>query len=634
MLAFMSPGDSDKPLASGTVLDEKYRIIRPIGEGGMGMVYHAKHLLMKKDVALKRLHPTLSAVGQIVQRFEREAQAAARIEHPNVCQVTDCGRDELGSFFIVMELLKGLSLQEVLDAHGALPFERVIHLAVQICAALEQAHGFGIVHRDLKPDNIMLIERDGDGDFVKIMDFGIAKMVTDDTPGLNLTQAGMVFGTPHYLSPEQASGDPIDHRSDLYSLGVILFEMSTGKRPFDAPSAASLIRKHVTEEPPLLAEAVPGREFPAGFQKVVSRLMAKNPADRYPSAKLVGDHLSGLVESSGEIADIPSMTSMAQTAPQAVYLDAPPPLPLHPDDEPSVEVRVDTTSVSGIEASAEERLKQAWIGGGKARWAILGGSLLLACVVVAAVVVIVLKPWEGGEEIEKDQSAEEEVLLLEQDRSMFNEKPQIKAALTLSIEGEAGQAIELLEDLKDDPELGGSPHLHYHLAVLYSNAEMLQQATEAVGRCMEIEPAYTTEPILLGILVQALHQRDTAKYASRVMIMYPSKDLALRIEVIAREQQDEKLRGKALDILRSGDMMRHLERWSRLAAELADPDRSVPCEKRRKLLLEIAEVGEPRTLPTLALFKSTTGCDGNDCWECIRPEWQKAVDAVQKSAPP
>ncbi|MBW2261436.1 MAG: serine/threonine protein kinase [Deltaproteobacteria bacterium] len=602
------------------------------------MVYHAKHLLMKKDVALKRLHPTLSAVGQIVQRFEREAQAAARIEHPNVCQVTDCGRDKLGSFYIVMELLKGLSLQEVLDAHGALPFERIIHLAVQICSALEQAHGFGIVHRDLKPDNIMLIEREGDEDFVKIMDFGIAKMVTDDTPGMNLTQAGMVFGTPHYLSPEQASGDPIDHRSDLYSLGVILFEMATGKRPFDAPSAAALIRKHVTEEPPLLTEATPGRTFSAGFQKVVSRLMAKNPADRYPSAKVVGDHLSGLGEFPGEIPDIPSMTSLAETAPAPVHI-GPPPLhpPFHPDDEPSVEVRLDSTSVSDIEASAEQRLKQAWSGGGGARWAILGGSLLLAAAVVAAVVVIVLRPWEGAVEEEKDQSAEEALLLLEQERSVFNESPEIKAALTLSIEGEVGKAIELLEELdelEEDAELGGSPHLHYHLAVLYSNAEMLEEATASVGRCMEMEPAYTTEPILLGILVQALHQRETAKYASRVMIMHPSEELAHRIEVIAREQEDEKLRGKALDILRSGDMMRHLEKWSRLAAELADPDRSVACEKRRKLLLEIAETGEPRTLPTLALFKSTTGCDGKDCWECIRPEWQKAVDAVQGSASP
>ena len=118
------------------------------------------------------------------------------------------------------------------------------------------------------------------------------------------------------------------------------------------------------------------------------------------------------------------------------------------------------------------------------------------------------------------------------------------------------------------------------------------------------------------------------------MIMHPSKELAHGIEVIAREQEDEKLRGKALDILRSGDMMRHLEKWSRLAVELADPDRSVACEKRRELLLEIAETHEPRTLPTLALFKSTTGCDGKDCWECIRPEWQKAVDAVQESASP
>lgn len=626
----MLANNKDKPLPPGTVLDEKYRIIRPIGEGGMGMVYHVKHLLMRKDLALKRLHPTLSAVTQLVQRFEREAQAAARIDHPNVCLVTDCGRDERGGFYIVMELLQGLSLQEVIDLEGSLPFERIVHLGKQVCAALEQAHGLGVVHRDLKPDNIMLIDRDGDRDFVKIMDFGIAKMVTDDTPGMNLTQAGMVFGTPHYLSPEQGSGDPIDHRSDLYSLGVILFELATGKRPFEASSAASLIRLQVTAEPPTLKEFSPHDAFPSGFQELISRLLAKEPEDRYPSAKVVGDHLSSL----GELpTGIPSMTSMAETKPVPVQL-GPPPLEPHIDieEEPSVQVEIETvstTSVSDIEASAEERLKDWWSGGRWARLTILLGSALLAALVVGGVLALVFRPWAPPDMETETASEEEALLLLEQQRSEFNETPEIKEVLTLSIEGETEEAISFLKELTTGTEHASSPHLYYHLAVLHSNVEMLREATEAVGRCMELEPGYSTEPILLGILVQALHESDTTKYAARVMIKFPSEKLAHRIEPIAREEPDEKLRGKALAILQNGDMMQHLEPWSRLAAELADPDPEIPCETRREILVTLTDLGDPRALPSLALFKETDGCEGKDCWECIRSEWQKAVDKLQ-----
>jgi serine/threonine-protein kinase len=359
----------DEDLAPGVVIDGKYRIIGRLGEGGMGIVYHAEHVLMKKHVAFKRLHPHLSAIEQIVQRFEREAQASARIEHPNVCIVTDCGRDEQGGFFIVMELLKGTSLQDELDMKGPLPFERIIGIAIQICSALECAHSMGIVHRDLKPDNIMLVERKGKDDLVKIMDFGIAKMVSDETPGQSLTQAGMIFGTPHYLSPEQASGDPVDHRGDLYSLGVILFELATGQRPYDAPTAAALLRKHVTEDPPPLAEVAPHRVYPPGYQQIVSRLMAKNAEDRYPSAKVCADHLEGLREFPMPDDGDAVMTAQMR-AQRRAHSD-----PMHastPMDAPDSMPDFNTESISipsstSIETSAEQNLVRLWHSGGWAR---------------------------------------------------------------------------------------------------------------------------------------------------------------------------------------------------------------------------------------------------------------------------
>ncbi|HXU71917.1 MAG TPA: serine/threonine-protein kinase [Polyangia bacterium] len=276
----------------GRLIAERYRVLSPLGRGGMGAVYRVEHVMLKKELALKFLHPELGRLDEVARRFEREAEAAARLDHPNIIAVTDFGRTEDGMLFLVMELLNGLSLTNVIRPSGVgrpLPVERALGIVRQILRALEHAHGSGIIHRDLKPDNIMLIERDGERDIVKLLDFGIAKITApqDGDPaqqGQALTQAGVVFGTPEYLSPEQAMGEEADPRADLYSVGIVLYEMLTGKRPFDAPSKVAIVSMHLTQKAMPVTQAAPEAAVPKWLERVVERAMAKKRDERYASS--------------------------------------------------------------------------------------------------------------------------------------------------------------------------------------------------------------------------------------------------------------------------------------------------------------------------------------------------------------
>ena len=277
----------------GRLIADRYRVLAPLGRGGMGAVYRVEHVMLKKELALKFLHPELGRLDEVARRFEREAEAAARLDHPNIVAVTDFGRTPDGMLFLVMELLQGQSLTTVIRPDGAgrpLPVDRALHIERQILRALEHAHASGIVHRDLKPDNVMIITRDGERDIVKLLDFGIAKMTAPDergggTTGEALTQAGVVFGTPEYLSPEQAMGEEADRRADLYSAGIVLYEMLTGKRPFEAPSKVTVVSMHLTQKAMPVTQAAPAAGVPKWLERVVERAMAKKRDERYATAQ-------------------------------------------------------------------------------------------------------------------------------------------------------------------------------------------------------------------------------------------------------------------------------------------------------------------------------------------------------------
>jgi serine/threonine-protein kinase len=269
----------------GTVVAERYRLLERVGEGGMGAVYRGEHVTLRKRVAVKFLHAELSRIPDVVARFEREAVAAANLEHANVVAAHDFGKSAEGTFFLVMEFVDGGSLRALLDAEKQLPAPRAVHIARHIAAALGRAHGLGIVHRDLKPENVVLVDREGDRDFAKVIDFGIAKVSPGKLgEGPALTQAGMVFGTPDYMAPEQALGSKIDHRADLYAFGIMVFEMLVGRRPFDADDVMILLGKHMTAPPPNASELASPAPLPTSVDAVFARLLAKSPGDRFDTA--------------------------------------------------------------------------------------------------------------------------------------------------------------------------------------------------------------------------------------------------------------------------------------------------------------------------------------------------------------
>jgi eukaryotic-like serine/threonine-protein kinase len=284
----------------GRILEDRYRIDVVLGEGGMGAVYQAEHLLMHKRVAIKILHPELTRVPEVVARFEREAMAAAHIDHPNVAAATDFGKLSDGSFFLVLEFVEGRSLRELI-AEGPLAPSRAASVGKQVLAGLSRAHGLGIVHRDLKPENVMLIQRDGVDDFVKILDFGIAKVPMGDLVAQGggpsrepLTQQGMVYGTPEYMAPEQALGEEVDARADLYALGVLMFEMMMGRRPFDAPSKVQILGMVVSKPVPTFQSVLPEHDAPPALEAFVRQLLAKTPDARFPDAKAALEALEAI----------------------------------------------------------------------------------------------------------------------------------------------------------------------------------------------------------------------------------------------------------------------------------------------------------------------------------------------------
>jgi eukaryotic-like serine/threonine-protein kinase len=267
------------------MLAGRYRIGELLGEGGMGAVYRGEHLGLQKPVAIKLLHRSFAAHDEIGARFQREAFVGGRLDHPNCVTVMDFGIREDGAFFLVMELLRGQTLQALLDRDERVPWQRALHIARHVLRGLAHAHGQGVVHRDIKPANIFLEPTDDDPDFAKVLDFGIAKLLAAAARGgTTLTQVGATLGTPTYLSPEQAMGQELDPATDLYSLSIVLYEMITGTPPFVEDDALSQLRAHTTSSVPPFAEVAPDIEVPAAVEALVRRGLAKDPRQRPGSA--------------------------------------------------------------------------------------------------------------------------------------------------------------------------------------------------------------------------------------------------------------------------------------------------------------------------------------------------------------
>jgi serine/threonine-protein kinase len=293
----------------GQTLAGKYLVEKLIMRGGMGAVYRGKHVLMDKTVAIKVLRPALAVDDDVVARFSREAKAASRISHPHAVSVTDFGESENGVVFLVMEYLDGRTLKQIIRSEGPMPLTRVVEIIRQVTGALDAAHGQGVVHRDLKSDNIMVSQTNG-GDWAKVLDFGIAKIQQPaNVKDADLTAPNLVIGTPQYMSPEQCSQtQPLDARSDIYSLGVIVYEMLAGRVPFTGESVTMIMMQHVQDPPPSVLAARP--DLPPAVDKVITRALAKHPDDRFQTA---GELFAALSTAAGE--DVTAVPRSTETVP-------------------------------------------------------------------------------------------------------------------------------------------------------------------------------------------------------------------------------------------------------------------------------------------------------------------------------
>ncbi len=342
-------GQGDDPLL-GQVLDRRYRILSQIGRGGMGTVYRALQTSTRREIALKVIRGDLSV--DATRRFMVEAHTTSALRNVHTVTIYDFGQAEDGLLYLAMELLQGRSLEGLLAAEPRLPWRRALRIVAQVAESLQEAHEKGIVHRDLKPGNILLVPMGDDPDFVKVLDFGIAKLEREGMT-TNLTGTGMVLGTPRYMSPEQARGEVIDARCDLYSLGVLLFECLVGRPPFEGEHPLSVMMKHCQDPPPSLAAALPGQPLPEGIQHLLDGLLAKQRDERIASAAEVRERVRTILE--GEAAPA-SLAALELPSPAPPATAAAPLAPATP------------APTGGSSASLEAAALELGGGRGRIRW--------------------------------------------------------------------------------------------------------------------------------------------------------------------------------------------------------------------------------------------------------------------------
>ena len=467
----------------GSVISDRYRIERLLGEGGMGAVYQAEHTLMRKRMAIKVLHPEMTRLPEVVARFEREAMAAAHIDHPHVVTATDFGKLEDGSFFLALEFVEGASLREVI-AKGRLELGRSLHIARQMAGALQRAHALKIVHRDLKPENVMLVDRDGDPDFVKVLDFGIAKVQmgelgTNDRAGPEqnvLTQAGMVYGTPEYMAPEQALGQPVDSRADLYALGVIMYEMLTGHRPFEADSKVALLGMQVTAPVPAMIVKCADCNVPLDVEVLVGRLLAKEATQRIGDARDVIEGIGAILTQLSNAGRIdaryapPPLSGFATNPGLTSGIALPPP---------------DLANLATNRAPTTEPPKGEGLLGGRA-WIVAVGAGVVGLIVLITAVVFVFKGREKGT---AQPDASGIVTSAEGGAGRFNDPPlddRVNEAIGMIDRGDYGSGIKKLEELGETVQ----PREDVHRALLnaYSSTDRPKEAMREAGLVLKTNP--------------------------------------------------------------------------------------------------------------------------------------------------
>lgn len=550
----------------------------------MGSVYQAEHVLMKKRVAVKILHDKFALNSEVVQRFEREARAAASIVHRHVAGATDFGKLEDGRVYLVLEYVEGTPLRDILD-EGPLSLGRSLSIVSQTASALAAAHEKRIVHRDLKPENLMLLGGSEEQDFVKVLDFGVAKVLAETTANESgneqISQSGRIYGTPEYMAPEQALGQEIDARADLYSVGVLLFEMITGRRPYQGPAAGLLGQQLSVSLPPL--SQLLGVPIDESVQELVSDLLATDPEKRLPSATVLLDRVAVLQKS------LTPDTLQAVPAPRPK---------IQPEQHSSTSLRP---------------RRKRWL---LALPVLVGGSLLAAGFFALR-----------SSELPQPREVDIEPVRIEAEASPLPLPRDLKQKLE-----QASGLQELVQLSLEYPDQG---RVRAQLSLELSKQKQFEQAVREARTALELEPRLNESPKVAGAIFRAAQSTEARSAAFR-LLAGPMGDAGASILYdlnttpgINKEVSDRAGRALASDAVRKSASPALL-----LALDLSSRP---ACEQAAKLIERAQAVGDKRSLPLLLTYQSDSGCGAKgteDCHPCLgdRKTLQQAIEKIEQRA--
>ncbi len=590
----------------------------------MGAVYQAEHTHMHKRLAVKVLHPEMSRLPEVVARFEREAMAAAHIEHPNVAAATDFGKLDDGSFFLVLEYVEGKSLREAVAA-GRMELGRAIHVTRQIASALARAHALGIVHRDLKPENVMLVHREDDESFVKVLDFGIAKVPVGSlvgehkVPGQALTQLGMVYGTPEYMAPEQALGQAVDARADLYAVGAMAFEMMTGARPFDHESKVTLLGMHVTAPIPRMSERAPDANIPPEIEAIITRLLAKEATARHTDAKELIEALDTVamqLAERGRISDpFPaksmagtSRASIADTGPRSSMATNPTVNASHPG------------LASLVGASIGNGLK-AWSPWTRRKVATVAGAAVGAVLLVVLGIVVAGSMHDGAASTSSTTPSG--------GTSVSPPPPPpsppdptadavVSAAQAKIDKGDYATAIDELTAVETtNPERAD---VHMLLERAYTGVRNPQASMKQVALWLAIDPnavsdIHLQEDVRNAALIHDVQDEAFSLLESKMGMR--GIDILFDIAYGASGRMYPQAAARAKRALDTGDVRK---RASPALAALMVFREAKTCDQKHALLDTVRDKGDARLLTELRPYESSRGCGflgRSDCYPCL-----------------
>jgi eukaryotic-like serine/threonine-protein kinase len=585
---------------TGQILSGRYRLLEKIGEGGMGVIYRAEHVHMRKTQAIKVLHPELTTVDEVLQRFEREAQAAGQIDHPNVCAASDFGRAEGGEFFLVMEYVEGQSLSDLLR-DGPLPIKRALNITAQICSALAAAHDRGIIHRDLKPENVLITEREDEQDFVKVLDFGIARVPPPDDgmESQTLTRAGFVMGTPAYLSPEQASGGEVDHRADLYSLGIVLFEMLAGRRPFESPSTVELIGMHVTRPAPLLSRVVKHTNIPKSLDQLLANLLAKEARSRPESARVVKEEIERLSASLDLAFSSDSVSLIVRDAATRAA-----------QSFNTMRNRVSPMLLEVKKGAPDAipllRRIPKWIWGVMVLNMVLGAGALVffwgAVTEESSVVEVGQTDRTLNDHAAAPAGETPAAKTLPPPLSKLEQVRQRPEVATVLIKESTHEPEVVARELAEIYRQDNSPELAYLLARAESKAGMERNAMLHARVALLGYAEFARDEGMRQYVIKALEGKNGGLAGTIIQAHY-LPEYASELQDLACSDKVQAGRRRAQAVLDKSESLHRLEPWCKLVIEL---ERGRSCAARLETVKLMAALGDPRVLPALDNISGTS----------------------------